>query len=106
MVPVMARPFRHPTTGIFWCRKRAPDALRSLVGKREEKVSLRTRDPAEAKIAHAKVAAEVEERWHRLTGGAQSISHKQARATIGLIQTPTDFRNWKHNQSTRRTSFL
>jgi hypothetical protein len=53
----MARPFRHPVTGIYWYRKRVPDALRSIVGKREEKVSLKTRDPAEAKIAHAKIAA-------------------------------------------------
>lgn len=57
MVLVMARPFRHPITGIFQYRKRVPDALRSIVGKREEKVSLKTRDPAEAKIAHAKIAA-------------------------------------------------
>lgn len=81
----MSRPVRHPTTGIYWYRKRVPDNLRSLVGKGEEKLSLRTRDPAEAKIAHARAAAEIEERWHRLTSGAQSISHKQAEAIAGEI---------------------
>lgn len=85
MVLVMARPFRHPVTGIYWYRKRVPNALRSLVGKREEKVSLRTRDPAEAKIVHAKIAAEVEERWHRLTAGAQDLTHRQAEAVAGEI---------------------
>ncbi len=45
----MARPWKHPKTGIFWLRKRVPDDLRPLVGKREEKRSLHTRDPAEAK---------------------------------------------------------
>jgi len=81
----MSRPQRHPVTGIFWFRKRVPDALRSLVGKLEEKVSLRTRDPAEAKVAHLKKAAEVEERWLRLTAGAQSLSHRQAEAVAGEI---------------------
>jgi integrase len=85
MVLVMARPFRHPVTGIYWYRKRVPDALRSLVGKREEKVSLKTRDPAEAKIAHAKIAADVEERWHRLTAGAQDLTQRQAEAVAGEI---------------------
>ncbi|WP_410052771.1 DUF6538 domain-containing protein [Bradyrhizobium sp. SZCCHNPS2010] len=66
-------------------RKRVPDALRALLGKREEKVSLKTRDPAEAKIAHARVSAETEERWRRLAAGAQSISQKQAEAIAGEI---------------------
>jgi len=81
----MARPFRHPKTGIYWYRKRVPDALRSLVGKREEKVTLKTRDPAEAKIAHAKVASEIEQRWRRLAAGAQSLSQKTAEAIAGEI---------------------
>nr|WP_162244620.1 tyrosine-type recombinase/integrase [Afipia sp. Root123D2] len=55
------------------------------MGKREQKVSLRTRDPAEAKIAHARVSAEIEERWHRLTAGAQDLSHRQAEAVAGEI---------------------
>lgn len=46
---VMARPFKHPDTGICWLRKRVPDVLRELVGKREEKFSLGTRDPSAAK---------------------------------------------------------
>lgn len=85
MVLRMSRPQRHPVTGIFWFRKRVPDALRTLVGKLEEKVSLRTRDPAEAKIAHAKIAAQVEERWHRLAEGPQSLTHRQAEAIAGEI---------------------
>ncbi|WP_185966163.1 DUF6538 domain-containing protein [Rhodopseudomonas palustris] len=80
----MSRPIRH-SSGIYWYRKRVPKALRSLVGKLEEKISLRTRDPAEAKIAHARVSAEVEERWHRLRQGTQSLSHRQAEAIAGEI---------------------
>jgi len=40
-----------PRSGIFWLRKRVPADLQSFVGKREEKISLRTRDAVEAKIA-------------------------------------------------------
>ena len=45
MVLAMARPWKHPKTGIYWLRKGVPDDLRTAVGKREEKFSLKTRDP-------------------------------------------------------------
>lgn len=48
----MARPWKHPKTGIFWLRRAVPDDLRLLVGKREEKRTLGTRDPTEARIRH------------------------------------------------------
>lgn len=85
MVLRMARPVKHPKTGIYQFRKRVPDALRSLIGKREEKISLGTRDPAEAKIQHARVSAEVEARWRQLAEGTQSLSTKQAEAIAGEI---------------------
>lgn len=85
MVLRMVRPYKHPKTGIFQFRQGVPERLRSLVGKTEEKVSLRTRDPDEAKIAHARVAAEVGQRWARLTKGLQNLSHKQAEAVAGEI---------------------
>lgn len=47
----MARPWKHPKTGVYWLRKRVPDDLRAGIGKREEKLTLKTRDPAEAKAA-------------------------------------------------------
>lgn len=85
MVLAMTRPVRHPTTGIFWFRKRVPTSLQAILGKREEKMSLKTRDPAEAKIAHARVSADVEERWRRLAEGIQSLSHRQIESVAGAI---------------------
>lgn len=85
MVLRMARPTAHPKTGIYLFRKRVPENLIKLVGKREEKISLKTRDPNEAKIAHARVAAEVQERWQRLSAGVQTLSHKQAIGIAGEI---------------------
>ena len=54
MALAMSRPWKHPRTGIYWLRKRVPAALIAVVGKREEKHSLKTRDPGEAKRVHTK----------------------------------------------------
>ena len=53
----MARPWKHPDTGSYWLRRRVPGDLRELVGKREEKRSLGTRDRDEAKRLHAAALA-------------------------------------------------
>jgi hypothetical protein len=49
----MSRPWKHPNSGVYWLRKGVPEDLRALVGKREEKRSLGTRDPIEAKRKHS-----------------------------------------------------
>jgi integrase len=66
MALAMSRPWKHPTTGIYWLRKRVPDDLRAAVGKREEKFSLKTREPVEAKRLHAEALAALEQRWANL----------------------------------------
>jgi hypothetical protein len=70
----MTRPQKHPDSGYYWFRKRVPDDLRDLVGKREERFSLGTRDPSEAKRLHALKLAEVEERWANLRVGQRPLS--------------------------------
>jgi hypothetical protein len=70
----MTRPQKHPDSGYYWFRKRVPDDLRDLVGKREERFSLGTRDPSEAKRLHALRLAEVEERWANLRIGQRPLS--------------------------------
>lgn len=85
MVLRMTRPYRHPKTGIFQFRKCVPVRLQPLVCKTEEKISLGTRDPQEAKIAHARVAAEVEARWARFGEGVRSLSHMEALGIAGEI---------------------
>lgn len=45
----MTRPWKHHDSGYYWFRKRVPDDLRSLLGKREERFPLGMRDPTEAK---------------------------------------------------------
>ena len=74
----MARPWKHPKTGIYWLRKRVPDDLLRLVGKREEKRSLGTRDPIAAKRLHAAALAEIELRWLNLRAPSKALSEREA----------------------------
>lgn len=70
MVLRMSRPVRHPTTEIYWYRKRVPDSLRSLVGKRQTK----------GIAPHTRPCGSHKGRWHRLTSGAQDLPHRPALA--------------------------
>ncbi|TCQ06562.1 hypothetical protein C8J40_105351 [Sphingomonas sp. PP-CC-3A-396] len=57
----MASPFADPRTGQLYFRRAVPEALRSAFeGKAVVKVSLRTKDPAEAKLGFARENAEFE----------------------------------------------
>ena len=74
----MSRPWKHPRSGVYYLRKGVPEDLRELVGKREEKRSLETRDPAEAKRRHAEALADVEVRWANLRAGPKALTEREA----------------------------
>jgi hypothetical protein len=76
MALAMARPWKHPKTGIYWLRKRVPDDLRTAVGEREEKFSLKTRDPLEAKRRHVVALAALEQRWAPVRNLDQAQLHQ------------------------------
>lgn len=58
----MATPFADPRTGQLYFRRAVPEALRAAFdGKAQVKVTLRTKDPTEAKIAFARENAKFEE---------------------------------------------
>lgn len=78
MPSAMSRPWKHPKAGIYQLRKAVPEDLRKIVGKREEKVSLQTRDPGEAKQCFAKALAEVETRWANLRTGPKLRTEREA----------------------------
>lgn len=85
MVLRMNHPWPHPKSGIYYFRKRVPERLKALVGKAEEKISLRTRNAEEAKIEFARVSLEVDKRWRTLSSGIQSLTEKQAIGIAGEI---------------------
>ena len=74
----MSQPWLHPKTGVFWFRRVVPKDLFTLVGKHEELASLRTKDPAEARVRYAKHSAEVEARWANLRAGARKLTEREA----------------------------
>lgn len=74
----MSSPWKHPKTGVYWIRRRVPAHLVALVGRSEEKQSLRTKDPAEAKRAFSLAMATIEERWANLERGAHILTAREA----------------------------
>jgi hypothetical protein len=81
----MSRPWKHPNSGVYWLRKGVPEDLRALVGKREEKRSLQTRDPVEAKRRHAEALAEIESRWANLRIGPKTLTEIEARQMAAVV---------------------
>lgn len=57
---LIAQPFRHPDSGIYYLRRRVPDDLRHIIGKTEIRRSLNTRHHQQAKAAFALAYAESE----------------------------------------------
>jgi integrase len=78
----MSRPWKHPSSGVYWLRKGVPEDLRKLVGKREEKRSLQTRDPVEAKRRHAEALSEIESRWANLRAGPKALTEREAHQLV------------------------
>lgn len=62
-----------------------PDDLRQLVGKREEKRSLGTRNPEEAKRRHAEVLLEIETQWADLRRGTRCLTQDEIESAAALL---------------------
>lgn len=80
---MMTRPYQHPKTRVYWLRKVVPEPLRAVVGKRELKETLGTKDPAEAK----RKAPAVVERFEAMIASARSgnaaVSDRDIQAICG-----------------------
>lgn len=98
MVLRMARPWKHPTTGIYYLRERIPrdvlakargtkitlpseaGASKVTLGAKSEhvKASLRSREPREAKERHAAALSHLAAVWASIRNGPSRLTHKQA----------------------------
>ena len=85
MALAMSRPWKHPKTGVYWLRRRVPDDLRARVGKREEKRSLKTRDPGEAKRLLVRALGELETQWANLRAGPRTLSEREAHELAAVV---------------------
>jgi integrase len=82
----MNRPLRRADSTVLYFRKRVPEAVRAIIGgPKELKISLRTRDPQEAKAENARLTAEFEARWVELRRGVRTFSQKDAERIAGEI---------------------
>ena len=71
---------RNPRSGVFFLRKRVPGRLRKAVGKREIKISLRTRDPDVARIRHLEQLLRIEQTFAQFDSTRTAATHL---ATLG-----------------------
>lgn len=85
MVLAMSRPWPHPKTGVFWFRRRVPKDLLSIVGRREEKASLGTKDVGEAKRRFAEHTAMIERRWESLRARVQRLNILEINVLAGEV---------------------
>lgn len=90
---LIAQPFRHPDSGIYYLRRRVPDDLRQIIGKTEIRRSLNTRHHQQAKTAFALAYAESERLFNDARQGLYDDPSKQEVAAKPLptpsVPTPT-----------------
>lgn len=72
----MASPWKHPNSGIYYFRRAVPEDLRPIMGKREIKTSLKTRDPHTAKSLFISEAAKTESEFQRARKQLQNATKK------------------------------
>lgn len=101
----MAQPYKHPTTGIFYLRRRVPDELRPTLG-REFKRSLKTHNPSEAKSLFVRTWADSDEVFalaRAQSGGVgllgardvQQLAARWVQEETKAMETSGDFSQWQ-----------
>lgn len=106
MVILMARPTKHPATGTFYYRGRVPaDLVHQLKGTKVRvtvgddsavvtlsghcKVSLQTKEPADAKSRNAQVEGQLQTIWDAARKGARHLDFDQVCALAGELYRET-----------------
>lgn len=78
MALLISLPWKHPKTGIYWLRRSVSDDLRPIIGEREIKLSLKTKDPEKVKQQHLKAMSELGAHWRNLRAGPKILSEREA----------------------------
>lgn len=98
----MPSPWRHPKTNVFYLNQRRPAEFRGVVFDQKAaipvggqikfakigaavKVSLGTKDPAEAKVRFREADAALQEFWQLQRGSPTALTNKQVQALAGLL---------------------
>src|SRR5258708_29837635 len=80
----MPEPFTHPKTGVYCYRKVVPAPLRAVIGRGEYRISLGTKDLAEAKRRYPAVASRLDAELDQAAGGRVVRTPQQIVALAGL----------------------
>jgi len=73
----MARPHKHPRTGVYYFRQRFPTDLRGILGDRVVSRSLRTKDPETAKQRNIDEIRKQAMIWAAQRKRPEPLPHKQ-----------------------------
>jgi hypothetical protein len=82
------RPWKHPKTGIYYLRRAVPADLLACIGKREEKISLGTKDPVRAKNLHARAFVPVDEPPRRPKAAERARGTRDGRPALRMVDRP------------------
>lgn len=81
----MARPYKHPKTGIYYYRQKIPADLRPKLGDKIISRSLHTRDPQTAKTRNAEEVRKQALLWDRYRKEPEPLTQKQIVALSGTL---------------------
>lgn len=98
----MTRPTKHPKTGVYQIRRRVPKALQGIIGKAERVISLRTKDPEEAKRRAPAANRKIDEEFaaaQAALGPARRLSHREITALCGELYRET-VGHWEEDPGT------
>jgi hypothetical protein len=81
----MARPYKHPRTGVYYFRQRVPTDLRRLLGDKIVSRSLHTKDKEQAKVRNAVEVQKQAMVWERHRKQPEPLPHAQIVALSGIL---------------------
>jgi integrase len=81
----MARPFKHPRSGVYYFRQRTPTDLRPKLGNKIVSRSLHTKDPAIAKVRNAEEVRKQALIWDAHRKQPEPLSSPQIVALSGIV---------------------
>jgi hypothetical protein len=92
----MIEPWKHPRSQVLWFRKRVPEKFVALLGRREIKFSLGTKDMGEVRLHSIEENLELERTWRDYAEGrprGHDLDYRQVVALVEEFSTETIEKN-------------
>jgi hypothetical protein len=84
----MIEPWKHPRSDVLWFRKRVPEKFVALMGRREIKFSLGTKDMDEARLRSVEQNLKLERTWQDYAEGRPRGHNLAAHSVCSLGSSP------------------